>query len=236
MKMIGIIIIVLGLVSFNSVAKETPDFKSVRSILSAVPAPELPVKSAELVKNASMRERESTTINVVKAAVSINPAAAPLIVGAIAKAAPEMAATAAAAAAAMHPGQASAIAKAAAATAPAKAAPIVAAVCAAVPKDYRNVAIAVSEVAPAAGKEILKSVGTAVPDMRAAIDKEVVSYGLSVPPVAATLDKVALAGANHSGQGASATPPSVPTSGTPLNNDPNTRGSAPTGGRNYARP
>ena len=93
-------------------------------------------------------------MNVVKGAVGINPAAAPAIVGAIARAVPDMASVAAGAAAAEQPKQASAIAKAAAAAAPSKAGKIVTAVCRAVPNEYRNIAVAVSQVVPASGKEI----------------------------------------------------------------------------------
>src|SRR5437588_939369 len=84
-----------------------------RESLSRVSAAELPPKAAELIKNAKSRDRVSTTINVVKAAIGINPAAAPAIVGGIARAVPEVAAVAAGTAAAEQPKQASLIAKAA---------------------------------------------------------------------------------------------------------------------------
>src|SRR5215471_16793009 len=74
-----------------------------KDILAKVPAAELPAKSAELVKEAKARDREAVTRGVVKSAVEINPAAAPLIVNAIAQSVPDMAALAAGLAAAQQP-------------------------------------------------------------------------------------------------------------------------------------
>src|ERR1035441_5451693 len=83
------------LVASNSYAKDAPATNPFNQILTAVPAGELPAKAADLVVQAKARDRKATTINVVKAALSINPAAAPAIVGAIARAVPVMAAVAA---------------------------------------------------------------------------------------------------------------------------------------------
>src|SRR5262245_28108345 len=96
-----------------------------KDILAKVPAAELPAKSAGLVREAKARDREAVTRDVVKSAVEINPAAAPLIVNAIAQSVPDMSAVAAGVAATQQPKQAAAIARAAAAVAPAKASKIV---------------------------------------------------------------------------------------------------------------
>src|ERR1022692_1007031 len=97
--------------------------------LSAVASAELPGKAADLVVHASAKNLRQTTIGVVKAAVGLNPSAAPAIVGSIAHASPNMAATASATAVAMVPDQVLAIARAAAAASPAQAGAIVEAIC-----------------------------------------------------------------------------------------------------------
>src|SRR2546427_5050844 len=85
-----------------------------KEILAHVPAAELPARAAVLIKDTKARDREAVTLDVVKTAVALNPAAAPVIVSAIARAVPDMAATAAGVAAAEQPKQAAAIARAAA--------------------------------------------------------------------------------------------------------------------------
>src|SRR6266436_10433146 len=87
------------LVAVASFAGDSPKANPYAETLNSVPAAELPAKAAELVRDAKARQREAVTIEVVKAAVVKSPAAATAIVGAIAKAAPDMAAIAAATAA-----------------------------------------------------------------------------------------------------------------------------------------
>src|ERR1035437_1999545 len=186
-----ILLSVAFLVAGNCFAKDAPTANPFNKILTAVPAAELPAKAADLVSQAKPRDRQAATVNVVKAAVGINPAAAPAIVGAIARAVPKMAAVAAGTAAAEQPKQASAIAKAAAAGPPSQAGAIVRAVCRAVPNEYRNIAIAVSQAVPGAGKEILNAVVSALPELKPSIESVLAGYGGNVPSVAATLDQAA---------------------------------------------
>ncbi len=215
-----------------------------KSILSQVPAAELPAKSAGLVKDARARDRESVTRDVVKSAVEINPAAAPLIVSAIARAVPDMAPLAAGVASAQQPKQAAAIARAAAAIAPATADKIVIAVCRAVPNDYRNIAVAVAQAVPGSGSEVLKAVATVMPDLQPGIDRVLASYGNNLPSVGAVLDARLSPGGQGAGdslpislaRGPTIGPPFIPLSGTPTNVTPATSGNVPPGGRDYAPP
>jgi len=115
---VSIVLSVAFLGACNSFGKDTTKANPFNEILSAAPAVELPAKAADLVLQAKARDRYAATLNAVKGAVGINPAAAPAIVGAVARAVPAMASVAAGAAAAEQPKQASAIAKAAAAAAP----------------------------------------------------------------------------------------------------------------------
>jgi hypothetical protein len=79
--------------------------KALANALSSVPAPELPAKAAEVVKQAPPTERASIAIAAVQAAIAQNRASAPLVVSAISKAAPEVAAVSRAAAIAADPGK-----------------------------------------------------------------------------------------------------------------------------------
>jgi hypothetical protein len=252
MKRLAIITLCVACLGASvAMAKETVAPNPFKETLRSVPAAELPAKAAQLVSEAKAAAREATTIDVVKAAVGMNPAAAPAIVGAIARAVPDMAPAAAAAAAAEQPPQAALIAKAAAAAAPSKAAKIVTAVCRAVPSDYRAIANAVSEAVPSAGKEIVKAVGAALPNLNPHIEHAMISYSGSVPTVAGVLDQAAQSAASATAAPDAATPapvmgwnsrgatigaPYIPLSGTPTNVTPGTSGEVPPGGRNYARP
>ena len=257
----SILLSVAFLAAFSSFGKDAPKANPFNQTLSAVPAAELPAKAADLVLQAKSRNRNATTIDVVKAAVGINPAAAPAIVGAIARSVPDMASVAAGAAAAEQPKQASAIAKAAAAAAPAKAGKIVAAVCRAVPNEYRNIAVAVSQAVPTAGREIVTAVAAALPDLKPGIDKTLAGYGGGVVSVASTLDQAAVvaktstasaagasvaaptattpgvaAGSPTVARGPTVAPPYFPLTSTPTNVTTSTSGEVPEGGRNYAKP
>jgi len=252
---------VVFLAACSSFGKDALKANPFNEVLSTVPAAELPAKAADLVLHAKARDRQAATINVVKGAVGINPAAAPAIVGAIARAVPEMASVAAAAAAAEQPKLASAVAKAAAAAAPSKAGKIVTAVCRAVPNEYRNIAAAVSQVVPASGKEILNAVAAALPDLKPGVERVLAGYGGGSPSVVNALDQAArafpastasvagapvlassaaptaVAGGTAPGpRGPAVGPPYVPLTTTPTNVTSGTSGEVPEGGRNYAAP
>jgi hypothetical protein len=260
MKPIASVLLSVALLAVgDSFGKDAPQANSLNEVLAAVPAAELPAKAADVILHARSRERQATTVNVVKSAVGINPAAAPAIVGAISRAVPDMASVAASTAAGLQPKQAAAVAKAAAAAAPAKADKIVTAVCRAVPNEYRNIAAAVAQVVPGAGKEIVNAVAAALPGLKPAIDSTLAAYGGNVVSVADTLDratKVSLGSltsvsvvptvpsmsGNPSAQGVSMArgpavgPPYHPLTRTPTNVTPATSGEVPEGGRNYAAP
>jgi hypothetical protein len=234
------------LVASSSLAKDP----SYQDILSHVPAAELPAKAAGLIKDANSSTREAVTRDVVKTAVALNPAAAPVIVSAIARAVPEMAAFAAATAAAAQPRQAPAIAKAAAAAAPSKAGKIAAAVCRVVPNNYRNVAVAVAQAVPGSDKEILNAMATAFPELKAGINSVLaahtapsVSYALaSSTPTIEQSPSPAPTGSIPPplARGPAIGPPYLPLTQTPTNVTPGTSGNVPPGTRggptDYAQP
>ena len=232
-------------VSAGEINGASPSFAS----LSAATAVELPVKAAALVAQADAKNLKQTTIDVVNAAVGLNPAAAPTVVGSIARSTPTMAATAVAAAVSVLPDQAVAIARAAAAAAPAKAGQIVAAVCRELPAKYKEVAEAVAEVVPGAGKEILTAIATAMPRLTDSINKILASNKGSIPSVATVLEQakpsLEVAPTVTLPQATAASPMLAPPTVGPayapipvshVNIDPGSGGQVPTGGRNYAAP
>lgn len=202
--------------------------------LSTATAMELPAKAAELVSQADSKNLKQTTIDVVNAAVGLNPAAVATIVGAIAQSSPDMAATAVTAAVNLLPNQAVAIARAAAAAAPSQAGKIVEAICRIAPGSYEEVADAVAEVAPGAAKEILAGIVAAIPSLNDSINMALAGYNGAVPSVSKVLDQVpqimassapiTLASASpglnpevYLPRGPSINKPSVPVSMTPSN-------------------
>jgi hypothetical protein len=244
-RIISIALSVAVLAACHSFGKDAPKANPFKKSLAAVPSVELPAKAAGLVLQTKPLARQAVTINVMKAAVGINPVAAPAIAGAIVRAVPELAPVAAGVAASEQPKQAAAIAKAAAAGAPSEAGPIVLAVCQAVPSAYRDIAVAVSQVVPGAAREILDAVASALPSLRQPIEKALAGYAGNVPSVADTLSLAAntLQSSTMSGtassdmaRGPAVGPPFMPLSTTPVNVTPGTSGQVPTGGRNYAAP
>lgn len=228
--------------------------------LTKVTAPEMPAKAADLVKAAKSRERSSVTINAVSATVALNPAGAPTVVSAIAKAVPDMASIAAGTAVEQQPKQAVEITRAAVAAVPKKADKIVAAVCRAAPQDYRNIARAAAQAAPGMSKEILQALATTFPDLKAGIETALAGPGSAAPSVTAVLDSVRPAtgtalvpiaeitspmpgtgpllgsGPPPQTRDLGAAPPLLPLSGRVTNVNPGTSGTVPRGGRNYASP
>jgi len=236
------------MMAFKAPAADNAAGIPVLSVLTAATSAELPAKAADLVTQASAKNLKQTTIDVVKAAVGLNPAAATAIVGSIAQASPSMAGTAAATAATLVPNQVVYIARAAASAAPAQAGAIVEAICRAMPATYQVVAAAVADTVPGAGKQILSAVGTAIPELKNTISQTLASFGGNIPSVSMVLAQVAQiesssgavalsSGAIPTGaRGPGAVPPQVPISSTPTVLNPANANPAPPNGYGYQAP
>ncbi len=247
MKTQKIIILMLGLgtllaLNFSSQAADAKASPSL-GVLKSVPAAELPGKAAALVAAAKADDLLQTTIDVVKSAVGLNPAAVPAIVGSVASSTPSAAATAAATAASMVPKQAAVIAQAAAAAAPKQAGKIVEAVCRAVPNAYKTVATAVAAIVPAAAREILAGVSSAVPSLKEAINNALALYKGETPSVSQILVQTAKVNAPTpvvlavAPQGINPTPHPAPwPDAPPVLLQPTDSTPVPTGGHQYANP
>lgn len=256
-NLIALTLTVGVLTSAHANAAEAAKANPPQAALAIVPAPEMPAKAADLVRGARSRDRSATTIEVVKAALARNQAAVLSVVGAIAKAVPEMAPVAAGTAAEERPALAVDITRAAVSAAPTKAGKIVAAVCRVVPQNYRHIALGAAEVAPGASKEILRAVASVFPGLRSGIENALARSDNANPSVAAVLDSTRPAGAvglaastQVAGQatafspsvpgslprGPSIAPPYIPVPAGVTNVNPSTSGPVPRGDRNYAAP
>jgi hypothetical protein len=100
----------------------------IRKAVTSVPVPEMPAKAAELVQHADKADRKEVAITAVRAVVSKRKASGPVVVAAISKVAPELAATAAAAASQLVADQSANISLAAIAAAPGQSEAILAAI------------------------------------------------------------------------------------------------------------
>jgi hypothetical protein len=215
------------LTACNSIGKDALKANPFNEALVVVPTAELPAKAVDLVAHAKSRDRQATTIDVVKGAVAINPAAAPYIVGAIARAVPDMAPVAVGTAAAEQPKQAGDIAKAAASAASSKAGKIVVAGCRAVPTDYRSIVVAVFSAVPGSGNEIIKAVAADLPELKASIEQILAGYGRNFASSGALTPIV---------RNPATSLPNFPLTVTPTNFTTVYSGEVPTGGRNYSTP
>ena len=239
-----ILIVLLSIVclgALSGIAADAPKANPYRGVLSKVSPAELPAKAAELVKKAKARDWGNTTVNVVKAALEANPAAAPAVVSAIARAVPQMAPVAAGTAAEGQPKQLVAIARAAAAAAPAKAPKIAVAVSRAVPNSYRLAALTVAETVPGSGRAILEALAAAFPELKPGIERGLARYTGDMPPMASILDQAAamVASAPDSSglsRGPSTGPPYIHQTHTPSTITPANSALVPPGGRSYSPP
>jgi hypothetical protein len=123
----------------SSQALTSIQIQEIKTSVLSVPIPEMPAKAAALVKNAEKKDRQAVAITAVRAIVVKHKAAAPLVISAISKIAPELAPVVAAAGAEIATEQAASIANAAAIAAPQQA---------------PEVAVAVAKVAPTQSSSI----------------------------------------------------------------------------------
>lgn len=121
--------------------------QEIKKAVLGVPVPEMPAKAAELVASAQKKDRQAVAVTAVRAVVVKHKAAAPLVISAVSRVAPEVAPAVAVAASELVADQAPAIARAAATSAPAQAAKVSEAVAAAVPAQAATVIASVAPIA-----------------------------------------------------------------------------------------
>src|SRR4051812_36108541 len=102
----------------SSKALTSIQVQEIKKTVLSVPVPEMPAKAAELVTRAEKKDRQAVAVTAVRAVVLKHRAAAPIVISAISKVAPEVAPAVAVAAAEVATEQAPMIARAAATSAP----------------------------------------------------------------------------------------------------------------------
>jgi hypothetical protein len=227
--------------AINLRADEKQGANPFSGVLSMATRVEMPAKAAELISHADAKIQKQTTVDVVKAAVGLNPAGAPVVVGSIAQSTPGMAATAAATAAVLVPDQVVDIARSAVAAAPAFAGQIVEWVCRTLPTSYKKVAVAVAEIAPGSARQILAGVCAAIPTLSNSISQvlaanpnNILSVGDVLSQVS-TAEVVAVASQTPEARGPTSGGPFITPSGTPTVTTPSSGGVTPNPS-NYSKP
>lgn len=157
------------------------DFANVRAL-------ELPARAASAVTAAPKDERAEAAADAVRAGLAVNASSAPLLVGAIARAHPDGAVSAASAAAQLQPRQARQITRAAVAAAPQNTEAIVAGIGKAQPASFYAIGIAAVDVAPKSGEAILRGLSSATPALKTLIARA--QADLSKAKVPATVPAV----------------------------------------------
>ena len=149
-----------ALYAANNSAGESP------APLGSVRTAELPREVARLVGNEKGNGRAERAVAIVRHAVEVNRAAAPAIVGAAARVAPDLAAQFSAAAVTVEPKLAAGIARAAAAAAPSYAGEIAAAVVKIHPVLYAQVAYEIAYAVSNQDQQIVNGVVAGLPNLK----------------------------------------------------------------------
>ena len=149
--------LLVGLTCFVTSPAQALTEKEVSAInktITEAPAADLPARAAEMVTQATKKEKEAVAVAVVRAAIAKKPASAVSVVSSVVKAAPSTAPAVAAAASKLAPDQVEAIATAAALAASEVADKIVAAIADVYPNLEERVAKAVMLAVPQAQAKI----------------------------------------------------------------------------------
>jgi len=114
--------------------------QEIKQAVLGVPIPEMPAKAVELITNADKKDRQAVAVTAVRAAVQKHRAAAPIVISAVSKAAPDLASAVAVAASELIKEEAPMIARAAVISAPTHSSEVIAAVTQAVPSQASSIA------------------------------------------------------------------------------------------------
>lgn len=116
--------VALAAMTTPAYALTTAQAKKIKETVLSVPVPEMPATAADLVTTSEKKDREDVAVTVVRAVIAKHRAAAPVVVAAISKVAPEVSAAIVKAATQAVPEQKSQIVMAATTAAPSQAAAI----------------------------------------------------------------------------------------------------------------
>ncbi len=171
--------IILQVVTVSSllalpVLAENAQVQTFKTQLSGVRSAELPHATARLVATT-----EGGAADAVTAAVTINGASAPLVVGAVSKATPGAAGPAAGAAVKLQPKLAGTITKAAVSAAPQEISAVVTASCQASPLSFYSIGMSAVSAAPKSTDPVLAAITKALPTLKPLVQRAQADYAKS---------------------------------------------------------
>lgn len=169
MKNLKIFCSVLLTAAVASVSANQAKIDSLKKEFAGVRALELPGRAASTVAAAQQADRLALADDVVRAALDVNASAGSMLIGAIARATPDVAASSAVTAASLQPKQLSPITRAAVGAAPAQAETIVGALTKAHPSSFALIGIAAIDAAPKSAEAVLNGVASANPTLKSLI-------------------------------------------------------------------
>jgi hypothetical protein len=173
-----------------SLSANTAKIESLKKEFSTVRALELPARAASTVAAAKQADRQELAGDVVRAALDVKASSAPLLVGAIARSTPEVAASSAVTAASIQPKETARITRAAVGAAPSEAEAIVSALTKEHPTAFAVVAISAVDVAPKSAQAILRGVTSANPTLKSLIGRIDTKGAKTAPEVVTVLKRV----------------------------------------------
>jgi hypothetical protein len=167
-------------------ASESSD---VNKALAGSTVLELPAKAADLVAQAPIADRQRVAVEVIKAAVGLNPSAAIAVVSTVVRENPATAPGVTLTAMTLQHERMNQIIKAAVAAAPSEASDIVAALLKGFPQDYGVIAVSAASGSPSSGREILAVVADYVPALQDSIQNAAAQFASTdgILPVQAIL-------------------------------------------------
>lgn len=156
----------------SALAISEADVLTIKKAVATVPGAEISAKAAQLVAQAADKDRKEVALITVREVASKRPGAIIPVIGAIAKAAPEVSVSVAEEAVKLVDYLAPEIAKAAAAGAPAHADKIAAATAKMAPKSATKVTLYVASVVPDQALKVVETVVAMVPAAQTEISNE----------------------------------------------------------------
>ncbi|HMJ89090.1 MAG TPA: hypothetical protein VK530_04705 [Candidatus Acidoferrum sp.] len=154
-----------------SVSANDAKIEALKKEFSTVRTLELPARAASTISAVSKADRAALVDDVVRAALGVNASGGSLLVGAIARSTPDVAADSAVTATSLQPKQLLPITKAAIGGAPGEAEAIVSALTKARPAAFATIGIAAVEVAPGSAEAILNGITEANPTLKSLISR-----------------------------------------------------------------
>jgi hypothetical protein len=179
----------VALAAATSLSASPAKVEILKKEFAGVRALELPSHAATTVATAKKADRPELAPDVVRAALDVNASSASLVVGAIARSTPEVAAASAVTAASLQPKQLLAITRAAVGAAPRQAGGIVGELTKQRPAAFAAIGISAVDVAPKSAEAVLNGITKANPTLKALISRVNTKDAKTAPAVVTVLKR-----------------------------------------------